>query len=142
MLRALIWVAVWVAIGFGLGRCAFAHDWKHPNYDQWYGSLQRPNVGNAFGGGQTCCSKTDCHETEAEIRGTDWWARLGLPHTRDDGGTDWDLADWVQVPADKVLPNTSNPTGNAVICHSIDRLMSGGINPQASIWCFIPASES
>ena len=125
-----------------LSSAAWAHDWKHPDYDNFYDGLKRPGVSSNAFGSISCCSKTDCHETEAQIRGDVWWARLGLPHTREDGGTDWEPADWVQVPADKVLPNTLNPTGNAVICHQVDRLMSGGINPKATIWCFVPSSES
>lgn len=140
----VMWVAFAACLAMLARSCAAgAHDWKNPNYDAWYGSLVRPHVGPSQFGSISCCSKTDCHETEAEIRGNEWWARLGLPHSRPDGGDglDWELADWVKVPADKIINNSSNPTGNAVICHSIDRTMHG-INPNAMIWCFVPPSES
>lgn len=115
---------------------AFAHDGQH---DSWYESLQRPHP-PGYVGPITCCSRTDCHETEAEIRGSQWWARLGL---RQDDGT-WALGAWVPVPATSVLLAHDNPTGSAVICHDIVWAPSGHqIDPAAtSVWCFVPPAET
>lgn len=123
---------------------AFGHDWKRPELDQWYGSLQRPGVlGSSPYGTVSCCSKEDCHETEAELRGNDWWARLGHKIKVAEGQYDWELQDWVKVPAQAVMQKQPNPTGNAVICHQVN-LMGGGtqVNPQSPIWCFVPPTES
>lgn len=117
-----------------------AHDRKQPNLDGWYGSLQRPGVTTGF---TSCCSRTDCHTTQAELRGNDWWARIGA---RDAQG-DWDLRDWKQVPATAVLQH-DNPTGEAVICHSLAWKTSAPGEKQVlnvagvTIWCFVPPTES
>ena len=120
-------------------RPAHAHDWKRPDLDEWYGGLKRPG---GSGYNFSCCSKTDCHTTEAELRGDDWWARIGV---RDASG-DWDLRDWVKVPATSVLQQHDNPTGEGVICHSMVWRTEGTVqtlSPAAvTIWCFIPPTES
>lgn len=121
---------------------ALAHDWKHPDLDQWYSGLMRPH-GHSWSGGGSCCSKTDCHTTEAEIRNGKWWARLGVPKEHDD----WDLRDWVEVPDELIVrgPNgnpVANQAGEAVICHSWS--MTGHqLFPAAStIYCFVPPNQT
>jgi hypothetical protein len=122
---------------------AHAHDWRRPDLDKWYSGLRNPRSSSSVVRNVGCCSKDDCHETEAEMRGNDWWARLGLPVTRPDGNHDWDLQNWVKVPTETVLLNQSNPTGNAVICHAVNRATGGGrIDPGATVFCFIPPAES
>lgn len=115
---------------------AYAHDRQHPELDDWYGNLRRPHAGPSAS--NSCCSKTDCHTTDAELRNGEWWARLGRRRT--DGN--WDLIDWVKVPAEAVLERHDNPTGEGVICHSADWL-DGRVNPAGiTIWCFVPPTES
>jgi hypothetical protein len=96
---------------------AQSHEQQHPELDAWYQSLKGP-VGNL------CCNRTDCHRTEAEVRQDGkWWARLGRPIYDPKHPTvpsDWELTDWVQIPGDIVLKNVPNPTGEAVICHTLD----------------------
>jgi hypothetical protein len=122
------------AIGSALWDAAFGHDWRRPDLDDWYGGLKRPGMITGFAG---CCSKTDCHTTQAELRDGDWWARVGQP--RGDG--DWTLLDFVRVPAAVVLKH-DNPTGEAVICHSLD-WSAERIDPHTVvIWCFVPPMES
>lgn len=120
-------------------KLAHAHDRLHPDLDNWYGGLTRPGVSHDWPAA-SCCSKTDCHTTDAELRQGEWWARIGTRKT--DG--DWELRDWVRVPADRVLERHDNPTGEAVICHKIAwRLDGQTLAAQASeVWCFVPASES
>jgi hypothetical protein len=117
-------------------RPAHAHDWKRSDLDGWYSGLRRPGVSSAspYGGVVSCCSKTDCHTTEAELRGNDWWARIGVHNA----SGDWDLGDWVKVPATSVLRQHDNPTGEGVICHSMVRRTEAAV----TIWCFIPPTES
>lgn len=106
------------------------HDWKQPSLDGWYGGLQRPQGGS-------CCSRTDCHTTEAELRDGQWWARLGRP----DGKGEWAPLDFVKVPSEVVLQH-NNPTGDAVICHSLD-WVENRLDPKTiTIWCFIPPMET
>jgi hypothetical protein len=116
-----------------LGVSAHAHDWRKPDLDGWYDSLHRYGFG-------ACCSKDDSHETEAEIRGNDWWARVGRSTRQAEGKLDWELLDWVKIPAEVILPAQSNPTGSAVICHSGT---FGGVVPEAvTVWCFVRLMES
>ena len=137
--KRLAEIAVVVAVVLITSWGAHAHDWRKPNLDQWYGSLKRPNVKPGAMTFTGCCSREDCHETEAEQRNGDWWARIGV---RKENG-DWDLVDFVKVPVDVILQNQSNPTGSAVICHSSYNAMGGRVDPQkATIWCFIRPTES
>jgi hypothetical protein len=108
-----------------------AHDWRHSELDSWYANLKKPT-------GFQCCSRTDCHTTEAELRGGDWWARLGI--RRPDG--DWDLMNWVKVPPQAVLQQHDNPTGEAVICHSLNWAGNDFTPSGIMVWCFVPPSES
>ena len=119
---------------------ASAHDWRRPDLNNWYGSLKRPGVSSAQPyGAASCCSKTDCHTTEAELRNGDWWARIG----RQRGDGDWDLLDWVQVPAEAVLQQHDNPTGEGVICHSTASPMGTAVSTKfVAIWCFVPPAQS
>ena len=119
---------------------AYGHDWKRPDLDEWYTGLKRHGATSGYS--FSCCSKTDCHTTEAELRGDDWWARIGV---RDASG-DWDLRDWVKVPAASVLQQHDNPTGEGVICHSMVWRTEGTVQTliaaAVTIWCFIPPTES
>jgi hypothetical protein len=135
MIRILFVTASLVAVS-----AATAHDWNHPELDGWYSSLKRPNARNSLRGFTSCCSQIDCHTTDAELRQSTWWARIGI---RQSNG-DWDLRDWVQVPAEVVLSNHDNPTGEGVICHSTTWASDGRtLDPHGvSIWCFVPPSES
>ena len=122
---------------------AHAHDWKRPDLDQWYGSLRNPKSNYHVIRDIGCCSKDDCHTTEAEMRGNDWWARLGRPMTAANGQHDWDLQGWVKVPVEAVLLHQDNPTASAVICHSVNLARGGDIDPAATtVYCFIPPTES
>jgi hypothetical protein len=135
MIRTSLMIALLAAT-----TAATAHDRHHPELDGWYSSLRRPNSGIPKHGFTSCCSRTDCHTTDAELRQNAWWARIG---TRKSNG-DWDLQDWVQVPPDVVLNNQDNPTGEGVICHSMTWTTDGKtIDPKGvAIWCFVPPSES
>jgi hypothetical protein len=133
-----------VAIVVIFAGLAHGHDWKRPDLDSWYAGLQNPRSGLAAVRNMGCCSKDDCHETEAEQRGADWWARLGTRVRAADGQhTDWVPGPWVKVPPDAILEQHDNPTGNAVICHSMAMNQDGSINPAANtVFCFIRPTES
>lgn len=120
-----------------IGAAANAHDPSHDEFDQWYGSLRRPNVqGNAWGT-SSCCSRTDCATTEAELRNGEWWARLITRH-----GEDVDLHDWVKVPPLVILDNVPNPTGSPVICNSTSWRDNKFDPASITVYCFIRPSES
>ena len=91
----------------------------------------------------SCCSKVDCHTTQAEIRGSEWWARLG--HHKDN---DWELTEWVRIPKLSIISGHDNPTGEAVICHdNVGTIDATGHkyhpNPESVIvFCFVPPDES
>jgi hypothetical protein len=128
-----------------LGLCtfpAYGHDWRRPDLDAWYGSLSRPGLAS-------CCSKNDCHATEAELRSDGrWWARLGMPVRSSNGRLDWVLVDWVPIdehlivrgPDGKPIPNAA---GEPVICHNIVWTIGGEIDvEQTSILCFVVGNLS
>jgi hypothetical protein len=106
-----------------------AHDSNHPEFNQWYKQLRKPNIHSKVMG---CCSVRDCHETEAEIRGNQWWARVGRLRIENAlvGTVIWTLTEWRPVPDYAVL-RVANPTGSPVICHS----------EIYEIWCFVPDNE-
>lgn len=131
------------AVALCLCAPAFAHDHVNPNFDSWYQSLQRPDTaGNSqgyFGGGiLSCCNKSDCHETEAEIRDNDWWARLVV---RDSDGSET-KRDWVRVPPEKIIRNKANPTGSPVICHTLAWNGTTLAPTNVTIYCFVPSFET
>jgi hypothetical protein len=139
---AALAAAGFLMLGLALALCsgADAHDRHHPDLDQWYGSLQRPGV-SPYSGGFSCCNKTDCHTTQAEIRGDKWWARIGVKNK--DG--DWDLLDWIEIPPEKILEGHDNPTGEAVICHSIGwglGVPQTVVPALVTIYCFVPPVKS
>jgi hypothetical protein len=93
---------------------AQSHEQQHPELDAWYQSLKSPL-------GLHCCNTTDCHRTEAEVRQDGkWWARLARPVYKNPAALNWELTRWVQIPDNIILKNIHNPTGEAVICHSLD----------------------
>jgi hypothetical protein len=117
---------------------AHSHDWTRPSLDTWYGSLSRPGL-------VSCCSKNDCHATEAELRSDgSWWARLGEPIDDRNGRRDWVLIDWVSIdeqiivrgPDGKPIPNAA---GEPVICHNIVWKLGGTEidAQQISVFCFV-----
>jgi len=124
---------------------ARTHDYKRPSLDQWYGSLQRPHM-SPHGGGASCCSKEDCHTTEAELRNGEWWARLGKPIDQA-GQRDWELEDWVRIPDEIIVrgPNGNpviNEAGEAVICHPTvwkNRQLDAA---HTTVFCFVPPDQS
>jgi hypothetical protein len=123
---------------------ANAHDWKNPQLDGWYSSLT--SSGGPLGKGVSCCSKEDCHMTDAELRGDHWWARLGIKHVLPNGEPVFEPADWKEVPDEVVNrgPNGNaipNPAGEAVICHP---QVFAGQSFQAEavpIYCFVPPNQ-
>lgn len=135
--------AILTAIAACVALPATAHDHHKPQLDQWYQSLERPDrkgMGWGYSNSISCCQLTDCHETEAEFRGSDVWARLGYQENGD-----WHLVNWMKVPPEKIIRQKYNPTGNPVICHTMSWKKNsyemetgpGGVE----IYCFIDASQ-
>lgn len=141
ILIALILTTMFFVLSAITAHPAHAHDWKRPDLDGWYSGLQATGKG-VLASGASCCSKSDCHTTEAEIRNGEWWARLGVPRQ----GDEWELGPWAKVPPEIIVrgPNGNpvpNQAGEAVICHS--RTMIGNqIVPQSPIFCFVPPNET
>src|SRR5215469_6923214 len=138
-------VAAALALAWALLMPAHAHDYKRPDLDGWCSSLHREGL--TFG----CCSKEDCHTTEAEVRNGVWWARIGRPVIAPDGvSRDWVLLDWVRIPDELIVRGENglpvpNPEGEAVLCHSI--VWSGVERPDeldsinTTLFCFVPGVE-
>ena len=132
-----------LALAWTLLKPVRAHDYKRPDLDKWYSSLHRK--GASF----PCCSKEDCHTTEAELRNGIWWARIGRPIDHD-GRRDWQLGDYVRIPDELIVRGENglpvpNPEGEAVLCHNI--VWRGGNYPdeldpvQTTLFCFVPGIE-
>lgn len=78
----------------------------------WFKSLKQP------GTNISCCDETDCHRTEFEIKGNGYRAVVN--------------GRWVDVPPAKVISDSKNPTGSAIVCHSKYATTSD------EIFCFAP----
>jgi hypothetical protein len=123
---------------------AHSHDYKRSDLDSWYENLHRPT--NGFRS-TSCCSKQDCHTTEAELRNGEWWARIGKPIDRPDGTRDWELGEYTKIPDELIVRGANglpvpNEAGEAVICHSFG-VVGSKISPAAStIYCFVPPDQS
>jgi hypothetical protein len=131
---------------FLLALCTFrahGHDRRRPDLDAWYGSLSRPGL-------VSCCSKNDCHVTEAELRSDGrWWARLGRPVRSSNGRVDWALIDWVPIDEHLIVRGVDgrpipNEAGEPVICHNIIWKIGGSEIDveQINIFCFVVGNLS
>jgi hypothetical protein len=87
-----------------------------PNADMslapWFQGLRQP------GTGMSCCSISDCRQTDFRITGGHYEALVE--------------DQWREVPADAVLERSDNPTGRAVVCYT----------PSRGIMCFIRGPET
>ena len=86
-----------------LGSGAAAHPpWEE--FAEWFGSLIEPGTDGVKDGPTACCSPArDCQMTdyETDANGRYWITTEG---------------EHIQVPPDKILQRTDNPTGRAVAC--------------------------
>jgi hypothetical protein len=118
------------------------HDYKRPDLNDWYAGLRRKGL--SFG----CCSKEDCHTTEAELREGVWWARIGRPVDRQDGNRDWILGEYVRIPDELIVKGDNglpvpNPEGEAVLCHNIVWKSGNEIDLlNTTLFCFVPGAQS
>src|SRR6516225_6989858 len=96
-----------------------AHDSNHPEFNQWYKQLRNPSIHSEVVKDLGCCSVRDCHETVAEMRGNQWWARVGRLRVENAlvGTVTWTLTEWQPGPDYAVL-KVASPPGNSVIYHS------------------------
>ena len=79
----------------------------------WYHGLKAPN-------GSGCCDMADCRSTESRITATGYEALIENK--------------WIAVPRERVLTETSSPTGRAVVCYEPG-------HPEM-IFCFVRPPES
>jgi hypothetical protein len=78
----------------------------------WFKALKNPQSGG------NCCDQSDCARTEARTHGNGWEARA--PN-----------GSWITIPADKVVHNQGNPTGEPVLCSVEDE-------EGWRVLCFVP----
>jgi hypothetical protein len=90
-----------------------------PALAPWFQQLHQPNTG------ALCCSLADCRPTSFRQNPDGYEALI------DDK---WDIspAFWVRVPQDKILEETTNPTGSAVVCWV----------PRGGVLCFVRPAET
>jgi len=97
----------------------------HPpeaEFADWFRSLKEPGTEGMLEGGSSCCSPArDCemtdYETDAEGR---YWITV--------------KGERIQIPPDKILQRTDNPTGRGVACLRY-------YNGRPIVRCFVRASE-
>jgi hypothetical protein len=88
----------------------------------WFKSAKGPNGG-------ACCDLADGHRTEYDMREDHYWVPI-------EGA-------WIEVPAQAVIHNAQNPTGEGVVWYSWR--VSGNVEApirEPLIRCFAPAVES
>ena len=124
-----------VSLALTLWACAASLIWStglraHQPGDEfadWYRSLRVPGVDPHIINQEErfCCSPDrDCTTTDYETDAQgNYWVVVGKYHER------------VQVPPDKILQRTDNPTGRAVACWHY-------INGHPVVRCFVRAPES
>lgn len=78
----------------------------------WFKKLMRPDTGTS------CCDIADCHRTDADWRGGQWWAVV--------------QGQWTPVPPEKELRNKTSIDGDAYICSSQHP------SSTVTIYCFVP----
>ena len=135
-----------IIVTFCLAFPAASHEREHPELNAWYEGLRRPH-------GLPCCSRRDCHRTDAELRQDGWYARLGVPvYSEANNGQEvpqWRLIDPpIHISENLIVKDSrgrpvSNPEGEAVICHDAT-LINGkaDVNPTSTVvWCFVPPGE-
>jgi hypothetical protein len=90
-----------------------------PSLSPWFNSLKQPGTGAG------CCSIADCRP--AEVRRDSQGYEVKIDHR-------WHASSmfWLRVPANRILDERNNPTGQAVLCYT----------PEAGILCFVPPPES
>jgi hypothetical protein len=135
-----------IIVTFCLAFPAAGHEREHPELNGWYEGLRRPY-------GLPCCSRRDCHRTDAELRQDGWYARLGIPVYSDlahgQEVPEWRLIDPpVHIPEELIVKDSrgrpvNNPEGEAVICHEATFVNGkADVDPaRTAVWCFVPPGE-
>jgi hypothetical protein len=100
-----------ILLGIGVSAWARPPDNADPALAPWFQSLRQP------GTNMSCCSIADCRETDYRTVGDHYEAFV--------------QGRWLEIPPDKVLNRTDNPTGRAVVCWS----------PALGIMCFVRGPE-
>jgi hypothetical protein len=91
-------------------------------FADWFRSLKEPGTEGMIDSSSSCCSpERDCQITDYET---------------DADGRYWIIAEGerIQVPPDKILQRTDNPTGRGVVCLR-------HYNGHPIVRCFVRASE-
>jgi len=93
-MRSIIFMAI-VYVASLAGAFAAPPENGDPSLAPWFKGLSAPD-------GTGCCAIADCRRTMSRVTAEGYEALV------DDV--------WVTVPWDRVLPETDNPTGQAVVC--------------------------
>jgi hypothetical protein len=115
--RSLVIIATLLFVAAG----AAAHP-PEAEFADWFRSLKEPGTDGAMGGSVSCCSPArDCQTTDYET---------------DSDGRYWVIVEGerIQVPPDKILQRTDNPTGRGVAC-------LGYYDGHPIVRCFVRAPE-
>ncbi len=112
MSRPLIFIVLLVAFGLAMVGTAFAHDPDHPEIDQWYAGLMRPDQPTL-----SCCGEADAYWAD-EIHVRDGKVYAVITDDRDNVslhrravpvGTE------IEIPPEKLKWDRGNPTGHSVV---------------------------
>lgn len=116
MLRACLMLAVVLFPGTAGARPPENAD---PALSPWFQGLRQPRTGTS------CCSIADCRATDFRQTGDSYDVlideKFGISPPR-----------WLSVPPERILSDTGNPTGSAVVCYT----------PALGIMCFVRPPEA
>jgi hypothetical protein len=123
------WIAPFLVLGALLmsGRVP-AHDMHHPEHNDWYSSLMRPDNPTL-----SCCGLADAYWAD-EVHVRDGKTFVTITDTRDDaelGRPHVPPGTVIEVPNEKLKWDRGNPTGHNVL------FMSRGYDPDPMVYCFV-----
>jgi len=111
-MRLLLAIGLGLGILIGLHVPARPHDAHHPEHNDWYMSLMRPDNPS-----MSCCGLADAYWAD-EVKVVNGEAYVKIQDERDDemlGRPHIPSGTWVHVPSQKLKHDKGNPTGHGVI---------------------------
>ena len=124
LLLTILSIIAALIITVSLAKITRAHDYQHPDLDDWYASLMQPDALNV-----SCCGKADAYFTDMTETDTDGALLAVITDDREIPNRPNMNGKRIRVPVGKIRKRYSpNPTGHGIIFMS----------PQGSVYCYEP----